>query len=491
MQSYASNRRAQNYGNYTSNGCGCDPCHKPKPGVCNDCDKIININGNNIINTSYEIINSGVYHLCGDINWNGGDNTIAIVINADNVVLNLNEFHIIDNGATKNPPTKNTAAILVKSGVSNYVITNGSITGFGSNGIYIETKTVNGDINNLNISSIGGGNKDGNYIRGVGETRPVYYGGAGPGGAVVAGIVIAGQNANNYWSDTGIEFETKCVSVNNVKVCDVVNYGLNTISVGIYLTGISDITVDNCIVSNVKGGNTAVGIGGASVRGFKYLNNNISDISSADGVGPLNVSFSAFGAVENNTVNDCYNIYGVKGFDLPNPNRYVNGIAGNYCNTVNFRNNSTSNIRVIYDKNYDAFKTKYANGISLRGSVNTTIVGHMDTNCRNEFYRNGVSGAFTGNSYMIRSTADLKYPNSVSGPETIQNNPYTTVIKNFVSNKSDVGLYFDGVDGPYGLSEIAVSDTQIYWSKKADVLRKGKVSEPIMNNTGFRTMLIE
>jgi hypothetical protein len=74
----------------TSKACP-KPCPKPSR---SKCDEVVIIKGEDIVKKPYVFEESGVYHLCGDVYWEGpGKN--PFIIRADGVTFDLQSFTIM------------------------------------------------------------------------------------------------------------------------------------------------------------------------------------------------------------------------------------------------------------------------------------------------------------------------------------------------------------------------------------------------------------
>lgn len=189
-------------------GCGSDNCHRRKL----VCDKVVVIDGCHIVSTTHKITESGVYKLCGNIHWNGGVDSYPLSIEADDVVLDLNGYNIIDQSTVA---ARNTVGIVVECLKSNVSIINGSVIGFGASAIYVKHGIQGFRVNKVNVANIGAEN---GQDPGVGWNIP--YGGVSTASTATTGITVAGNFVNNFVDE---EPETADISITECEFYNIQN----------------------------------------------------------------------------------------------------------------------------------------------------------------------------------------------------------------------------------------------------------------------------
>ena len=232
-----------------------------------------------ITNAPVTISSPGSYRLANDINWTGTgtNNAIAITISANDVSLDLNGKSLT--GDQYYGLDIFTALGIVASKATNVTIFNGTVNGFRSGGVVLDTvnsvKLYNLSIKNINNLGLWSGLYTTNTVFGLlatGSTNVMIS------NVAVQNINLQSTNNNTALAEVGGIFAIGCANFTNVNV------------------SISSVT-DNCGV--------AEGIGIIDTLGTTILKSTISDISTGEGATSNMVGHTCLGMVFSPTRLSC------------------------------------------------------------------------------------------------------------------------------------------------------------------------------------------
>lgn len=117
--------------------CRKEQCKKEEKCKFPFCDKVVFISKRDVGRSGYVIDEPGVYKLCGDIFWSPAANGLAaITIRSSNVVLDLNQFHLVQD---RNSGAINNIGVLIDNNVEiyNVVVENGTIDNLSAVSIWV------------------------------------------------------------------------------------------------------------------------------------------------------------------------------------------------------------------------------------------------------------------------------------------------------------------------------------------------------------------
>lgn len=321
------------------------------------------VNANDLdqsLTTMFTIDQSGRYYLANDITLTPGQSSsVAIKINANNVVLNLNSHFIIQNGGSAS-----LKVIDIASNASNVIIFNGFINGIQGTAININSSCSNIFFNSLNIHNCNEYGILGASSNNLEFNNIVVSGctGAGAGatdGAVGAkltsctniilnscffnnnvgsgveskGVILSGckgvqasnttANGNSGTVCYGFNLESSSVS-NNFKNCSAkFNTSTSGLCAGFYVDSSNSNTFDNCsAISNIATGSHVQGIYIDTTNNSVIKNCRLESNSSNNNAYGLRLDTCKYTTVENSfgnyqttsgTTTDSFGFYSYNG----------------------------------------------------------------------------------------------------------------------------------------------------------------------------------